>query len=417
MAKKPTYDELIRKIEALEKKAAQHKQSTENLLEIERDKYIKLINDSNDAIIIAQGIELKLANKAAFRMWGYRNEEEAAGLTMTDVISPKDLEVMIKRGEARERGEKVPNRYEFRALRKDGTEFLAELSVSNIIYQGKVARQGVIRNITERKKKEAALKESEGRYRSLFNNNHSVMLVIDPKNGDIVDANPAAVAYYGWSYEELITKKITDINRLTREQVFEEMENAKSEQRRHFFFQHRLSNGDIREVEVYSGPIKLHGQDLLYSIIHDITDRKQTEEALREANTTLNVLLKRRDNDQAEIEDKILANVNELIQPIIDSLKQTQLDGRQSTLLDILETNLNDIVSPFSRALYYKYMRLTSMEYQVAKFVRNGKTTKEIGGLLGVAPSTVNTYRDNIRKKLGIKNKKINLKTYLFDLE
>jgi len=137
------------------------------------------------------------------------------------------------------------------------------------------------KNLEERinahKQAEEALRESEERYRNLFKNNHSVMLVIDPENGDIVDANPAAISYYGWSLKELTKKKITDINILTKDQVFQEMERAKMEQRRHFIFKHCLSNGDLRDVEVFSGPIKLHGKKLLYSIIHDITDRKHTE--------------------------------------------------------------------------------------------------------------------------------------------
>ncbi|MGD2029904.1 MAG: response regulator [Desulfobacterales bacterium] len=130
------------------------------------------------------------------------------------------------------------------------------------------------------KRAEEALRESEERYKSLFKNNHSVMLLIDPENGDIVDANPAAISYYGWSHEELTNKKITHINTLTKNQVFQEMERAKKEQRRHFYFQHRLANGNIRDVEVYSSPIQLYGKQLLYSIIHDITEQKKLEAQL-----------------------------------------------------------------------------------------------------------------------------------------
>jgi len=120
---------------------------------------------------------------------------------------------------------------------------------------------------------EEALRENEERYRNLFENNHSVMLLIDPENAAIIDANPAAESYYGWNLEELISKKITDINILTQEQVFQEMEKAKIEKRQHFIFRHQLSNGDMRDVEVFSGPIKVRGKKLLFSIIHDITAR------------------------------------------------------------------------------------------------------------------------------------------------
>jgi PAS domain S-box-containing protein len=108
------------------------------------------------------------------------------------------------------------------------------------------------------------------------------MLLIEPETGDIINANPAACAYYGYSHEEITHLKITDINQLSREQVFEEMGRAKREQRNQFFFRHRLANGEVREVEVYSGPIEFHGKTFLYSIVHDITQRKLAEEKLRQ---------------------------------------------------------------------------------------------------------------------------------------
>jgi diguanylate cyclase (GGDEF)-like protein/PAS domain S-box-containing protein len=125
------------------------------------------------------------------------------------------------------------------------------------------------------------LRESEERYRNLFENNHAVMLLIDPDTGWIADANPAAAAYYGWTQAELCHKKISEINTLSPAEVRAEMDRARLAQRSHFHFRHRLADGSIRDVEVFSGPIALSGLSLLYSIVHDITERKKAEAGLR----------------------------------------------------------------------------------------------------------------------------------------
>jgi PAS domain S-box-containing protein len=107
------------------------------------------------------------------------------------------------------------------------------------------------------------------------------MLLIEPETGSIINANPAACAFYGYTREELTHLKISDINQLSPQQVFEEMERAKQEKRQQFFFRHQLASGELREVEVYSGPIQFQGKSLLYSIIHDITERRRAEEQFR----------------------------------------------------------------------------------------------------------------------------------------
>lgn len=95
----------------------------------------------------------------------------------------------------------------------------------------------------------------------------TVMLLIDPADGSIVVANPAAVAYYGWSREKL-QQMIAAINTLTEEEIRAEMARAKTMQRNQFEFKHRRADGSIRAVEVYSGQIRIQGKDQLYSIIH-----------------------------------------------------------------------------------------------------------------------------------------------------
>lgn len=129
----------------------------------------------------------------------------------------------------------------------------------------------------------ARYQESEARYKSFFNNDHLVMLIIDPQTEKIIDANPGACSFYGYEKEELTGKDLAEINTFFNEQIGREMQNASAEKGQHFFCQHRLADGDIRDVEVYSGPIKLAGQNLLYSVVHDITKRKKAEKALHES--------------------------------------------------------------------------------------------------------------------------------------
>jgi two-component system, cell cycle sensor histidine kinase and response regulator CckA len=127
----------------------------------------------------------------------------------------------------------------------------------------------------------ARLDASEARYRSLFENDHAPMLVIDPADGRIVDSNPAAARFYGWSRAELAARSIAEINTLPEAQWREEMQSARSGERSFFRSRHRRATGEIRDVEVKSGEVCVDGRPLLYSIIHDVTSERMAREALR----------------------------------------------------------------------------------------------------------------------------------------
>ncbi len=138
---------------------------------------------------------------------------------------------------------------------------------------------------------------------------------------------------------------------------------------------------------------------------------------LKEANAALKVLLKQRDQDKIELEEKVLLNVNQLIIPYLGKLKRRKLDAKQKAYAEILESNLNEIVSPLARSLSSKFLRLSQTELEVASLVQQGQTTKQIAETMNLAESTIDFHRNNIRSKLGVKNKKIGLRTYLSSIK
>jgi PAS domain S-box-containing protein len=155
-----------------------------------------------------------------------------------------------------------------------------------------------------------ALKESEDRYSSLFTNSYSVSLLIDPDSGLIVDANNAAVRYYGYPYDQLTSMGIYDINRLEKSTVVHNLQRAKDQKEKHLFSTHYTADGSKRYVEVFSGSIRVKGKPLFYSIIHDITDRKIAEEALRDSEERYRTLIDRLPDYVIVHRDGILLYVN-----------------------------------------------------------------------------------------------------------
>jgi diguanylate cyclase (GGDEF)-like protein/PAS domain S-box-containing protein len=170
-------------------------------------------------------------------------------------------------------------------LAEENSSLVDTLRHANTELQQITKRLG--QEVRERHLVEAGLRESEARYRAMFERNEAVKLLIDPETGYIVQANPAASAFYGYSLDEFKKLKITDINTLPPEEIFARMSSVQTQQRGRFEFRHRLASGDVRDVEVHSSPLEVRGKKLLFSIIQDITNRKQAENALKDARDEL----------------------------------------------------------------------------------------------------------------------------------
>ncbi|NUM40866.1 MAG: MASE1 domain-containing protein [Leptospiraceae bacterium] len=144
----------------------------------------------------------------------------------------------------------------------------------------------VSQDITELKKSEDALRENEEKYKQMFQINSAIKWVIDPKTGKFLEVNDAAIKFYGYTKEEFSELKIWDINILPPNQIVPLMQEAIHIQKT-FYFQHKLKSKEVRYVEVFTGPITVNEEILLYSIIQDITDRKRIENEILELNQNL----------------------------------------------------------------------------------------------------------------------------------
>ncbi len=138
---------------------------------------------------------------------------------------------------------------------------------------------------------------------------------------------------------------------------------------------------------------------------------------LQDVNAALKVLLRAKEADKTEMAQRVVANVKQTVLPFMEKLKESPLKPEQRTFLRIVEQSLNDIVSPMVKTLSSPYLNLTPAEIQIAALIRQGKRTKEIATLLNLSENTVVSHRFKIRSKLGLKNRKVNLASYLKSLQ
>jgi PAS domain S-box-containing protein len=278
---------------------------------------------------------------------------------------------------------------------------------------------------------EDALQASEQIFRVMLNSTHDLALLAE-RNGTVLAANTRMAERFGKSPEEFKGLNIYSLMPSEavglRKSKAQEMLRTKlplnyTEERMGHFFDCNLfpilnNDGSVKSFTVFvqdvterfkcEEALRKAGKELEHQVNEKTFELQDKTTNLQEVNTALRVLLNKRDEDKKELEKKVLLNVREMIEPYLDKLKKTNLG--------IIESNLNDIISPFVCGMSINLLNFTPTELQVANLVKRGKTTKEIASILNLSAKTIEFHRDNIRKKLGIKNRKINLRTHLLSL-
>lgn len=243
-----------------------------------------IVESSPDAIVSTdlQGRVVSW-NRSAEQMYG-RSAAKASGRPIGDLLQPypnTDEAAIV----ASVRGGATVPVVDRVWTKADGTAVDLSIILSPVkdVHGAVIGMSSVARDITRRKRLEAELRQSEERFRAMFAEHAAAMLLIDPATGAIVDSNQAASGFYGYTNAELRAMKIWDINTLPSGEVQAQMQRARNREWSAFVFPHRLADNTVRDVEVHSSPITVGSGTLLYSIIHDVTARRQAEEALHQS--------------------------------------------------------------------------------------------------------------------------------------
>jgi PAS domain S-box-containing protein len=298
---------------------------------------------------------------------------------------------------------------------------------------GQSVRLEIATDITKRKQAVQAVQEIQRQQKAILDNIPDMAWLKNRESTYIV-VNEAFGRACGLKPEEVIGLTDFDIWPADLAQKYREDDNRVIECGERKRVEEPVVVKDGREIwaDTIKTPLYGNNGEIIGTagIARDITRRKRAEDELKkrereleaksrnleEVNIALKVLLKRREEDKTELEEKVLLNIQELVEPYLDKLKKTSLDIDQKAYINIIDAHLNDIISPFQRNLTSKYPHLTPREIQIANLIKEGKTTKEIADMLNSSPGAVDFHRNNIRSKLGLKNKNANLRSYLISL-
>ncbi|MGD9077905.1 MAG: PAS domain S-box protein [Desulfobacterales bacterium] len=464
MSKKPTYEELFQKVKVLEK--------TEVALRESEELYRNLFENAPVGIGIAdRNGNIIDFNQAILKPGEYAPE---------DIFKIKNIKKLYSNPKARDdvfarlNRQGFVDRAEVQFKRNDGQPYDCLLSLRSITHKGKPCTQAIVQDVTRLKEIEKMLRDSRERFLSLVEATSDWIWEVD-RTGTYIFSNQKVKDILGYDRHEILgqkpfdfmppdeAKKITEAfrNFSKSRQAFSGLENINLHKDGHEVVletsgipifdengeyqgyrgidrditKRKLAEQVLEQINAeLESRVDARTADLIKAnqkLEEEVSERKLAEKALKtrerelknktaqlqELNSALKVLLMKKEENRVDLEEQMVSNVRELIFPYLVKLNNGKLPDKEKAFVNIIESNLREIMSPFAHSLTSVYPGLTPTEIQVANLIKQGKTTKDIAELSNLSPRTIEFHRDNIRTKLGIKNKKINLRTHLLSLE
>ncbi|MGZ3595238.1 MAG: PAS domain S-box protein [Syntrophales bacterium] len=428
----------------------------EMALQKSEERFRFMVETTRDIIytIDVNGV-LTYVNPTAERIMGY-SIDELKGKSFEQFVAPECIDLVKDRFKRAMKGESIPV-YETDMIRKDGTRLSIEFNgVTTHDSEGKPSgRYGIGRDITERKRTEEKLREAHRRLDEIIEFLPDATFVINA-DSKVIAWNRAIEQMTGVSKSEMIGKGEYEYALPfygERRPIFidlalrpdTQLENGSYDIARRSVDTiygaayvpetyggkgAYLSGGastlrdaagniigaieslrDITEIKRAEDELAKYREGLEQLVTERTQDLKDKTKALEELNISLKVLLRHREEDKKELEDRFVMNIKKLIMPFTEKMKRTRLDEQQRAYLSIIDNHLDDITSSLTKRMHQ--FNFTPREVEVASLLNDGRTTKEIAKIIGIAHSSINSHRNQIRKKLGISRKKVNLRSHL----
>lgn len=418
-------EELAKAVNDLQREAVVRKRTEESLRRSE-ERFLKIADNIREVFWLFdwKNQKVEYVSPAYKQIWGrsvedlYANYEEWAASIYPDDLAyaEESFERIAQTGGGETR--------QYRIVRTDGkVRWVSDRGFAITDKNGDVVRiAGITEDITDQQQALDALRESEEKFRLLTDQSPNMIFI--NHQGRFVYVNRRCEEIMGYSKDEFYAP---DFDFMTivepgSKDLIQSNFRSHMEGKEIPPHEYALTGKDGKKIDVIitAKLIIIDGKQSILGIITDITERKEKDKRLErqaknleEVITALKVLLEQREKEKTEIKETLLVNIKKLVYPYIEKLENIGLNQEAQTFVNIIKTNINDRVSPLANNLSSKYFSLTSSEIQIADLIKYGKASKEIASMLYISPKTVAFHRGNIRKKLGLLNKKINLRSYL----
>ncbi len=422
MENEKTLLDLKNRIHFLEEEVERLSKQNETLIEGQSIQKTILKKSLVGYYIFSRG-KFRIINPVVVLYTGYL-PEELIGREADFLVHPDDKAEVKKNSLAMRQGSLfLP--YEFRIITKQKEiRWILEV-VAPIMFKGEPAILGSAMDITKQKLTEKKLTESENLYRTIFETTGTATVIVeDDKTLSLINAEFEKLTGYrkeDWEGKRTWVDLIDERDRSRVEENHRLRRIDPNAAPRNYEFHLVDRKGNIKNM--LSTNSLIPGTNKHVCSVMDITELEEKESELlakshnlEDLNTALRVMLKQRAEDREELEQTLLSNVKELIMPNLEKLRKGGTEQSRQTYHDLIASNLEEMFSPFSRKLSTRFRSLTTTEVQVAHLIKDGKNSKEIADVMSVSSSAIDVYRYRIRRKLGLNNQKVNLRSYLLSL-